>query len=332
MSIRKKRGNFGEVENQFIKLKEENEKLKQAQLNSDDVEKLIYENRVLKLELQKLKSKSDFFLDPKLFDGNSSNINVTGTVQGNYNDEIGANEQNSQNIESSKNLNANYSEKEILNIDFPKEPSMGINSINNTEKKNNSVNLENNINMNNNIKNIIGNSSFSSAKKSNSNRNHNGINYHKYGNSEVYNNNSNLNDIINNLMQNNNLDLISENSTKKNQLSSKDTNENNLSLKKSNGYSSLFKAGESLVSGQFSAINNSIVAQKKNRSPDVIALRQVNDRLKYLESLEKESSNFLNKQREKIKNEKLKKEEEIKKKIEDVNNYINISKSFLFIN
>lgn len=317
MSIRKKRGNFGEVENQFIKLKEENEKLKQAHLNPEDVEKLIYENRVLKLELQKLKSKSDFFLDPKLFEGNSNNNNITRTVHGNNNEEM-ANEQNNHNIENSKNINANNSEKEILNNDILKEPFSEINSINNTEKKNNAVYFESNQYMNSNIKNIVGNSSFSSAKKSNSNKNNKGNFYHKYGNSEVNSSNSNLNDIINNLMLNNNSDLISENSIKKNKLSSKDTNENNLSLKKTNGYNSLFKAGESLVSGQFSSINNSIVAQKKNRSPDFIALRQVNDRLKYLESLEKESSNFLNKQREKIKNDKLKKEEEIKKKIEDV--------------
>jgi len=144
-----------------------------------------------------------------------------------------------------------------------------------------------------------------------------------YGNGNAFKNDinsvNNINDILNNLMINNNADSISELSIKKKTFSDIISySENNRSNKKSSAYNSLFKAGESLISGQLSALQRNINLDRKNKSPEVIALKQVNERLKYLENLEKESSMLLNKQRDKIKTEKIKKEEEMKKKIEDV--------------
>jgi hypothetical protein len=56
LNLRKKRGNFGEYETEIHKLKTENDKLKIFVLNKENIEKLISENKILKLELQKLKS------------------------------------------------------------------------------------------------------------------------------------------------------------------------------------------------------------------------------------------------------------------------------------
>ena len=61
LSIRKKRGTYGEIEDQFTKLKEENERLKKyvlSNLTDENIEKLLSENKNLKLELQKFKSKN----------------------------------------------------------------------------------------------------------------------------------------------------------------------------------------------------------------------------------------------------------------------------------
>jgi hypothetical protein len=55
LNLRRKRGVFGEFEDQFIKLKEENEKMKKIQHGSN-IEQLIKENKILKLELQKFKN------------------------------------------------------------------------------------------------------------------------------------------------------------------------------------------------------------------------------------------------------------------------------------
>lgn len=57
LSMRKKIGTVN-IENQLIKLKEENDKLKQFAMNSENIEYLINENNMLKLELQKFKSIS----------------------------------------------------------------------------------------------------------------------------------------------------------------------------------------------------------------------------------------------------------------------------------
>jgi hypothetical protein len=56
LNLRKKRGNFGDYESEFLKLKSENDKLKQIATNKEGVEKLLSENKMLKLELQKLKT------------------------------------------------------------------------------------------------------------------------------------------------------------------------------------------------------------------------------------------------------------------------------------
>jgi len=68
LSIRKKTGKIADIETQLFKLKEENERLKQFVKTNENIEKLIEENKLLKVELQKLKSeiKADEFLDEKL--------------------------------------------------------------------------------------------------------------------------------------------------------------------------------------------------------------------------------------------------------------------------
>ncbi len=277
-------------------------------MSSEEIEKLLYENRVLKLELQKLKSKSDFFIESKIFDGINNNTEITGKITADYNkdkineNKIDTNQNNGDFLalatsirENAENINITPSNNSLNNI-------IG-NASSKTNKNINDRNLNNNEN---------------SSIKSSALNSYGNLNY----NSEINMQNNNMNEYINSLILNNNTDLISENSSKKNQLSYKETLDNNFSNKKSSAYNSLFKAGESLISGPFSSLNNSLAADKRNRSPDNIALKKVNDRIKFLESLEKESTKMLNKQREKIKNEKIKKEEENKKKIDHVNFYL----------
>jgi regulator of replication initiation timing len=67
LSLRKKRGNFGDIESELLKLKSENDKLKQIAINKDGVEKLLSENKLLKLELQKLRTN-----EGQVTEGNSS--------------------------------------------------------------------------------------------------------------------------------------------------------------------------------------------------------------------------------------------------------------------
>jgi hypothetical protein len=66
LSLRKKRGNFGDYESVLFKLKSENDKLKQIATNKEGVERLLSENKMLKLELQKLRTME------QLSEGNSS--------------------------------------------------------------------------------------------------------------------------------------------------------------------------------------------------------------------------------------------------------------------
>jgi hypothetical protein len=79
LSIRKRRGQIGDIETQFYKLKEENEKLKQFVKTNENIEKLIEENKLLKIELQKLKSemKTDEFFDEKLSKNKSESSNTS---------------------------------------------------------------------------------------------------------------------------------------------------------------------------------------------------------------------------------------------------------------
>ncbi len=84
LAIRKKRGNYGEFEDQLLKLKEENEKLKKyvmANLTKENIEKLISENKILKLELQKLKSKNEFFINDNIDPDLLSSKNLTNSVR-----------------------------------------------------------------------------------------------------------------------------------------------------------------------------------------------------------------------------------------------------------
>jgi len=59
-------------------------------MTKTDVEKLLAENKLLKVELQKLKSKSDFYTDPELFSNPDNNltsvedINKVTPKQGKY--------------------------------------------------------------------------------------------------------------------------------------------------------------------------------------------------------------------------------------------------------
>ena len=289
LSLRKRRGNYGDIENQFVKLKEENEKLKHSTNNTEDVEKLIYENKVLKVELQKMRSKSDFYED--------SNI---------------SNNANEKTPKTSRNENESEDNTKHIRIKSMKEMNLEVEKYNEdlTSKYNSKVNS---------IRDEIDNFSKLKNHDNNSYRGGESIDL-KSPMSESINldflnkqvDGNNLNDVIDNLIVNNNNDsnIFSNKSYNKN--SQSDNFDGDLSIKKSSLNSSLFKAGESLVSGQFSSIKNS----------ETGALKKVNERLRYLEKLEKESSLNLNKQKEKIKNKNYKKEEEMKKKIEDVINKI----------
>lgn len=325
LSIRKRRGNYGEVENQFIRLKEENEKLKQSFFNSEEIEKLIYENRVLKLELQKLKSKNDFFVESKSFEGNN-NMDKPALESNNF-----GNPTPSVKSVNDNPKNENYANQEIRYGNTLKGLNENMNEMVPGNYNDNNLNSDFIINKNSilgspdkNLNNSIKNSPQNKIiefNNSNNFKNHNNLENNvlmKHNLNSSY----NINDMINNLMLNNKSDSISELSLKKNTFSYKDTiSENNPSNKKLSAYNSLFKAGESLIGGHYSSLHKNIGLDRKHRTPHVIALKQVNDRLKYLENLEKESSKLLNKQREKIKFEKIRKEEEMKKKIEDVFNY-----------
>ncbi len=80
LSIRKRIGKIGDIETQLFKLKEENERLKQFVKTNENIENLIEENKLLKIELQKLKSeiKADEFFDEKL-SKNKSESTYTST-------------------------------------------------------------------------------------------------------------------------------------------------------------------------------------------------------------------------------------------------------------
>jgi hypothetical protein len=291
-------------------------------MNSEEIEKLIYENRVLKLELQKIKSKNDFYVGSKLFEG-TNNDNATVIVSNN----------NDNPTPSVKSINDNHIQNQYQN----QENQYG-EILNGLQQNANDSNLikASNDNINGHIDNINylivpdNNKVFKSAIKNGLDLNSKNFrsdmnlkNQINYGNENAFKNDidsvNKINNILNNLMMNNKADSISELSIKKKTFSDIISySENNRSNKKSSAYNSLFKAGESLISGQLSALQRNINLDRKNKSPEVIALKQVNERLKYLENLEKESSMLLNKQRDKIKTEKIKKEEEMKKKIEDV--------------
>lgn len=135
---------------------------------------------------------------------------------------------------------------------------------------------------------------------------------------------NNLNDVIDNLIVNTNTNVNKSNSNIFSGKNSVANNDGELSIKKQSLNSSLFKAGESIIGSQFSG-------SIKNSSSETGALKKVNERLRYLEKLEKESSLNLNKQKEKIKSKNLKKEEEMKKKIEDVRIFLFIFVDFLLI-
>lgn len=127
-----------------------------------------------------------------------------------------------------------------------------------------------------------------------------------------------LNEVIDNLIVNTNSNQHKNNS--RDIFSNKSVNDQESSIiKKGSLNNSLFKAGESIVGSQFSSsISNSQTG----------ALKKVNERLRYLEKLEKESSMNLNKQKEKIRTKNQKKEEEMKKKIEDVKRFYLFYKFF----
>lgn len=351
-------------------------------MNHEEIEKLIYENKVLKLELQKLKSKNDFYV----FESNT-NANNTISIQDNKTDVQSINSSNNNlKISDMNNNNSNilspinkYGEfldslkqSQFENLKLGNKYNYVIDNRNQAQFKE-SINSSNNVSLsqkymdnNNNFKSYSLQQNFSNPPSnrdtmlyinannqliSNSNHINNAIGADTSSRNERYSDtnkiqngknnrhlneikisynpnidlgNNNVNDIISNLMLNNNSDFISEKSTKKNSNYYKDSIDINLSNKKTTSLNSstIFKAGESLMSGQFSGLNRSMGLDSKKRSPDVIALKQVNDRLRYLEKLEKESTTNLNKQREKIKIDKVKKEEDMKKKIENVINIL----------
>ncbi len=120
LAIRKKRGNYGDFENQLIKLKEENEKLKKyvmANLTKDNIEKLISENKILKLELQKLKSRNEFFLHDNIEPDLISSKNLTQSVRSVVENLVSPYEFNDNNNQITPNLlQNNLSSKKINHI------------------------------------------------------------------------------------------------------------------------------------------------------------------------------------------------------------------------
>jgi hypothetical protein len=65
LSLRKKRGIISDVETELFKLKAENERLKNFVVNNESIERLIQENKMLKLELQKIRTSEDIYSSVK---------------------------------------------------------------------------------------------------------------------------------------------------------------------------------------------------------------------------------------------------------------------------
>jgi hypothetical protein len=146
INIRKKRGIITDIEMEFIKLKEENEHYK-IQLNSNNglglnkekiVEQLIKENKLLKLELQKLKSKNDFY-DTK--DNNDNNNN-------NYN-RLYSSEESDKNSSNKDDYNKDSNKVLPIINKYHKQNDNRVNNINNNKLysdyiSNSSINIFNN--------------------------------------------------------------------------------------------------------------------------------------------------------------------------------------------
>ncbi len=149
LSIRKKRGTFGEIEDQFTKLKEENERLKNyvmANMTDENIEKLLSENKYLKLELQKLKSKKTESSTDGDIDNDYSNYNSIKTERKNLiqnfnpgsNKLIGVGSEivyNSNNI-NNISLNKSYNQNVLAEMKELKAANRRLKLLEDMEKKN----------------------------------------------------------------------------------------------------------------------------------------------------------------------------------------------------
>lgn len=287
MSIRKKRGNFGEIEDQFLKLKEENEQLKKyviGNLTNDNIEKLISENKILKLELQKLRSKNEFF-------PNKDTITISHKEDiNNYKNYKELSTQNSKNLDlienlsSSKNLSHSY--KSALDSNYE------------MNQKIISLNLKNNLN---DIFSPIDNKKIS-------------YNFHELNST-------------NNKLISAGLNILSPTGARKNMSSSmlniKNSSEkkNNISMNKN-----LFE-NKNNQEQMYSNLNlktidsNPTKFNNLNKSTNILSeikeLKAANERLKFLEQIEQKNAVKITKEMERIKNKKfVKLEEENNKKVD----------------
>ena len=114
LSLRKRRGQIQDIETQFHKLKEENEKLKQFYNTNENIEKLIEENRFLKLELQKLKSElktDEFDIDEKLSKNKSERYSDLGLKKSYLNNDLSENKL----INAGSNILSSYNSLNKIN-------------------------------------------------------------------------------------------------------------------------------------------------------------------------------------------------------------------------
>ena len=117
LNLRRKRGNITNVEDQLLKLKQENELLKQNNIlystenkGNYDIEKLIQENKILKLELQKLRSKSSFYINNNVISDKDISI-ASPNKKNNLSNDYNFSENSSKNFDNLKYSNANYYNK-----------------------------------------------------------------------------------------------------------------------------------------------------------------------------------------------------------------------------
>lgn len=287
LSIRKKRGNFGEIEDQFLKLKEENEQLKKyviGNLTNDNIEKLISENKILKLELQKLRSKNEFY-------PNKDTITISHKEDiTNYKNYKELSTQNSKNLDlienlsSSKNLSHSY--KSALDSNYE------------INQKIISLNLKNNLN---DIFSPIDNKKIS-------------YNFHQLNST-------------NNKLISAGLNILSPTGARKNMSSSmlniKNTSEkkNNISINrnlfenKNNQVQIYSNLNLKTIDASPSKFNN--LNKSTNILSEIKELKAANERLKFLEQIEQKNAVKITKEMERIKNKKfVKLEEENNKKVD----------------
>ena len=228
--IRKKRGTLEPIQEELIKLKDENSQLKKylgGENNINRMQELIVENKNLRKEIKNLKdinqnlkneinSKPISHLSSELNNDNNNNINNRNVFsekkinRGNNNDDTNYNNDINNNYNKLKNnLNKNN------DINSNNDINNNYNKLKNNLNNNNDINYDNDIiNNYNNLKKILDNNN-KTGKDSNINfNNNNQINYNKYDIDDILDNDEKNNDNDNE----NEYSLIKNNkkSTKKN--------------------------------------------------------------------------------------------------------------------